>query len=1472
MLKSKKLSIFSLFLLLVTALLSTVVSAEGDSGKMIDVTSDWTGRVFGDCGGQERIVYENFEIRENDDRTVTMRVSNNRGKIAGSSEGLAYYFKELPGDVNYELRATARVHEWTANNQVTFGIMARSNVLEDNINDGSFTGDYIAVGAVNQEIRGFLMSDGNQQKSGYEFENSLLPAPGNVYDLSFQKAGDNYILTVNGEIQIIDGYENELNYIGLFATRNTTVAYSNVRLYMEGQVELGEYEKSFFGDVGGQDKIVPEVFAITELDNNNLRLRVSNNRGKIAGSSEGLAYYFKEVPPAANYKITTKVKIEDWEANNQVGFGIMLRGDVLYNTSDSSHTSDYVAVGALDQQMKGFYKTGDNQVKKGYEFDNALPPAPGNEYKLSLEKAGNVYILGINDENMVLPNFDGRMNFAGFWASRNTTVTYSDFTIEVDNRIVDEIVVDTSEMVTEFLLGQELDLTGIKVTAAYTDGSERELTEADYIVTGYDSREVGITTITINHSGRTVKLNLHIVPLTVTDLNVIYCPAKTDYYIGDTFDSAGLVVEAVYDDGFKTAELTEDLYELRIDNELADKNHIFQNPGEQEITVMSLETPETTSSFKVNVSDAAPIALKVTSKPEKTLYFLGDELELDGMAVYAAYDDGKEIRLMREEYEISALDTSEPGLKLLTVSHKDLTTSFTVEVKERELARIEVSAYPKTTYTVGESFTPDGMTVAAVYDSGDKEFLNEADYSINTEQFNSSTPGVYDIIISSNIGNTVLPVSVREEREIKWHQVIFGQSIHRDRNYVEVMDGVIELYAHGNAGKITGDHDGISFYYTVIDAKEDNFSLSADLRVFSYAKDPHDGQEAFGIMARDVIGEHMDSSVFAANIAAVGGFSGGTTLPNGTQLFIRKGVLATDGSEFLEDSGRFSKMIAPVKPESSTTYPESPYRVTLSKTNSGYVGSLNNEKKQIFYEPEILTLQDEEHIYVGFFVAREAHIEVYNIDMEITAAQTDPPRVHPPEEPTEPQFLILSLEKTSQTDFDLMLEANVDGLFTVKQGQEIMAQNKPVNAGEKFVLPTKIAEMGGTDFSITFLPDDTQYLTDYDKIVQNFTVEHRSYADGADIFVAPGGTSAGDGARANPLDLDTAIDFVLPGQKIIVMDGQYLRETPFEIKKYNDGTAEAGKYLVADEGARPVIDAGRRIPGAIVSGDFWHIKGIDFTRSAGNSHGMRVGGNNNIIENCRFYENGDTGFQISRTDLATDIEDWPANNLVLNCVSFDNRDPSGNNADGFAAKLTSGYGNVFKGCISHNNIDDGWDLYTKVGEGAIGPVHIIDCIAYHNGVLTDGTTGNGMNGFKLGGEGVHVAHILENSVAFGHRGIGITSNSNPGLIIKDSLAFNNTTNISLYTYTNIDTDFLVDGLVSIQEDPVGVSADDYPQEIEAGNNYLFDSSKSVNTAGEELAITQDALDRLNNLAELIRDEHAGINWGDFYEIVGPFLQ
>ncbi|WP_416147488.1 bacterial Ig-like domain-containing protein [Salipaludibacillus sp. HK11] len=1458
--------------------------AEVEEPSMIDISSDWQGSVMGDTGTDD-INYENYEITEHEDASVTMRVSNNRGKMASGNEGLAYYFKQVDPDENYEMTATAHVDSIDANNQVGFGIMLRSNILM-NERDGNFTGDYVAVGGIRQDVRGFYKyADGGYQYPDELDFNTTVPASGEEYQLSIRKVGDIYQLKVNGETQQLVDYDGEMNYAGLFASRNVTVTYSDINLQIDGQVELGDWDFSAFGS---NTSIVSDPIRNTDPTlNEDGSVFIEASGGKISSSEDGISFYHKGLSANANFEIHAKAKVHSFTANNQVSFGLMVRDQIGGHGDSGGHEANYVSVGALDQVMKGFYKKA--SLTKLDTFAGSRDPATDEVYDLSIRKSGDMYVVssnGVESDPIHLEDTFMDEIFVGLYVARGAAVTFSDFDIDVDARTVADLQVDATDMKTSYLVGEDLDLTGLNVTAVFSDGSEQVLSEGDYIVTGFDSSEVGENTITLNYNGKTATVVLDIESLDVTDLQIKYFPAKTDYYKGDTFDPQGFVVIAEYNHGFAFAELTEDLYRFSIAGEdVTDEGFIFENGGPETVTVRSTETEDVTTTFTIVVKEANLTEIELRRAPTKTLYFLGDELDLSGMSVYAIYSDGAEVRLMADEYAVSNFDSSVPDeSQALTISHKGEEVVLTVRVKERELEGIEVTDYPKTTFYVNDAFESDGLVVSEVYDNGDLEVLATDAYTIDSSGFDASESGTYGIDVvpdDVSIDAITYQVTVRDETEVDWKTIRFGQSTSDANNTIDVRDdGTVEIVALEGGGKITGDHDGISFYYTEIDATEDNFTLSANVKVTDYAKTPHDGQESFGIMARDALGPANDAGVFASNIAAVGGFSGGTRDDNGTQAFVRTGVLASDGEG---SEGIQKQMLHDVRPSIDNTYPAEEYRLTLEKTNSGYIGKLNDGDGAIFFEPELLNVQDDK-VYVGFYTARLATIEVSDIVFDVTASETDAPKVEPPMEPVTPDFEYVSLGKTSLEDYTLMLKANVDGVVTVKQGHDTIARDQEVKAGELVEIAATLLPNSDTNFSTTFLPDDTQLLTSYDKIVHNVTVSMKTFGEGgADIYVSPTGTSAGDGTKEDPLTIDTAIDYVKPGQTIYVMEGTYVRDAKIEIKKFNDGTEEAMKYLVADPDAseRPLIDFDKRSEGVVHSGNYWHVKGIDFARSAGNTKGYTIGGSHNIIENVVLYEHGDTGLQISRTDTSeNDKAKWPSHNLILHSVSYDNRDPAENNADGFAAKLTVGVGNVFDGNISHNNIDDGWDLYTKVGTGAIGPVTIRNSIAFNNGTLSSGYVGNaGKNGFKLGGEGVHVPHVIENSIAFGNGAYGFTSNSNPGVIANSNIGWNNDgANLSLTTYNHIETDFMMDGFASYRTDGIADENDSYPAELASDINYLFQSGQSENASGdllsEEILESMEALfiyDDAGNIVSVNRNDEGEIVWGDLWEVYNSYM-
>jgi pectate disaccharide-lyase len=282
------------------------------------------------------------------------------------------------------------------------------------------------------------------------------------------------------------------------------------------------------------------------------------------------------------------------------------------------------------------------------------------------------------------------------------------------------------------------------------------------------------------------------------------------------------------------------------------------------------------------------------------------------------------------------------------------------------------------------------------------------------------------------------------------------------------------------------------------------------------------------------------------------------------------------------------------------------------------------------------------------------------------------------------------------------------------------------------------------------------------------------------LYVAPGGTDAAAGTQSAPTTLASAVTRIAPGGTIYMRGGTYSYAATQTIAAGNNGTASARKTLSAYPGETPVLNFSAQTEnsanrGLALNGNYWRLYGLVVERAGDN--GIFVGGSNNVVERTVTRFNRDSGLQISRIASDTPSSQWPANNLVLSSESHDNADSDGEDADGFAAKLTVGTGNVFRYAVSHNNIDDGWDLYTKSDTGAIGPVTIEDSLSYNNGTLSDGSqAGAGdRNGFKLGGEDIAVNHVVRRSFAVRNGKHGFTFNSNPGsMTIANNVAVDNT--------------------------------------------------------------------------------------------------
>lgn len=699
-----------------------------------------------------------------------------------------------------------------------------------------------------------------------------------------------------------------------------------------------------------------------------------------------------------------------------------------------------------------------------------------------------------------------------------------------------------------------------------------------------------------------------------------------------------------------------------------------------------------------------------------------------------------------------------------------------------------------------------------------------------------------------------------QEAKISWNFTRYGDSTNDDKNGYSVNeDGTVTVWSEGGKGKVQPTStDGLSFYYTAVPTTH-NFTLRAKVHVDSWTLS--NGQEGFGLLAADRLGPNGDSTSFWNNqymlgltkieykwdadaeswypidyadgikfsmklglgaIAKTGltmdSLAYALTMPDG---FVSESFpLDFTATEKAFEKGTYNIVGNAASPVDGTLTEVTDFILEITKNNTGYFVTYYDAEGKVIatdhnWDPTVLNQLDSEFVYVGFFASRNVRATYEVLDFTTIAAADDAPAQEKPVEKITPNVAIGSATATQSTSYDLMFMANVAGTVSIRiDDRNTEFKDIPVQANQRNTITVPVTADGITKLAVIFAPDPNQdlgegkVLSGTGTVGATIEVTHTSlFENRENLYVSPNGYSTGDGSLAKPLDIYTAVDVARPGQTIVLLEGTYLLERSVKIQRGINGTAEKPIRMVADPAAasRPVLDFQGLCPGIVHGGDWWFFYGFDVTRAQDGQKGFQVSGNHNVLDNLHTYYNGNSGIQISRYSgtFDLDITTWPAYNLILNCTSWGNADAGYEDADGFAAKLTCGEGNVFDGCVAHHNADDGWDLYAKVETGPIGAVTIRNCVAYANGYLEDGTIGGNGNGFKLGGSSISGKHILINSYAFFNRAKGIDSNSGPDIIVENCTSYNNGShNVAFYTNIEQDTAFVAKGLISFKDSSI----------------------------------------------------------------------
>ena len=658
--------------------------------------------------------------------------------------------------------------------------------------------------------------------------------------------------------------------------------------------------------------------------------------------------------------------------------------------------------------------------------------------------------------------------------------------------------------------------------------------------------------------------------------------------------------------------------------------------------------------------------------------------------------------------------------------------------------------------------------------------------------------------------------------------------------------GSMEIQAKAS-GKISDDEDGFSYYYTKVNPEKENFELTATFTVTDASLTP-DNQTGFGVVVADTLGVnnwgapsyvHKYFNYFSSMM-----YSSKNNAP--TMRYITGYTSADtsnkDGVDRVNNNVKFNQLTG-----TDMFKVGAEYTFTVRKTDDGYEAvatTENGTQTQKLTANDFTSVQEDGTVVVGVMVARKIGVKITDIKFT-TSESKGLATSEVVEDKITPSIRVYSSNTCGAGEYEYTVVPNCAGTLKVTGSADGKVVTKEVTADEVVRIPVAV-NVGSNTIKAEFEPAAAANITSTKTVTSETTVNRKVYGEaGQTIIVTSDGKTTGDGTEESPLDINTAVSYAQPGQTILMKNGVY--DKWVTINRSVCGTADKPINLVAEsistDGTDGVVLSGA---GFTVIGSYWHVYGLYVKDSSG--VGIQVSGNYNTIDMCTVNHAANSGIQISRNGGADNYAGiqgklWPTGNLIKNCESFDNCDAGRNDADGFAAKLTCGEGNRFYGCISHNNIDDGWDLYAKSVSGMIGSVTIENCVAYNNGWLTtDDVTAAGYNygegnGFKLGGGYLKGGHKLINCVSFGNHAKGITSNSCPDISITRCTAYNNgnadSYSVGLNTMDSMLKEWKVSGLISMSKADLTAKADLIPFSQHGDDNYIYNGSESYNNLGQK---------------------------------------
>ena len=225
----------------------------------------------------------------------------------------------------------------------------------------------------------------------------------------------------------------------------------------------------------------------------------------------------------------------------------------------------------------------------------------------------------------------------------------------------------------EYFDDEKLDTTGMVLVGKYSNGKTKE------IDSGYTCAPMYLSVSDVNSEDYTerqsivvkyenMSTNFEVVVKAIVETAISVEPNKTSYRVGESISASDLSVKVIFSDGY--SEVLTEGYTIS-PTQLSDA-------GDQEITV-SYEGLSAKYNVQVEKKEISHIVIETT--PNKSVYKIGESIDLNGLSVSAVYKDGTK-ETVENGLTCSPKVLDQEGTVRITVSFEGYDTVFEVIVED----------------------------------------------------------------------------------------------------------------------------------------------------------------------------------------------------------------------------------------------------------------------------------------------------------------------------------------------------------------------------------------------------------------------------------------------------------------------------------------------------------------------------------------------------------------------------------------------------------------------------------------------------------------------------------------------------------------------------------------------------------------------------------------------------------------------